>query len=59
MECFRRSAGSSVTGNRGGVPQVVVKIYHGYATDRRGKLWRTPQEEADKNYPPTQTKPVR
>jgi hypothetical protein len=33
----------------GGVRRAVVKIYHGRNRDRRGHLWRTPQEEADKN----------
>jgi hypothetical protein len=32
----------------GGVRRAVVKIYHGRNLDRRGFLWRTPQEEADK-----------
>jgi hypothetical protein len=32
----------------GGVRRAVVKIYHGRNTDHRSTMWRTPQEEPDK-----------
>jgi hypothetical protein len=35
----------------GGVRRAVVKIYHGRNIDRLYDLWRTPQEEADKEHP--------
>jgi hypothetical protein len=35
----------------GGVRRAVVKIYHGRNTDQLCPLWRTAQEEADKEHP--------
>ncbi|GDY74501.1 hypothetical protein SAV31267_039860 [Streptomyces avermitilis] len=33
----------------GGVRRAVVKIYHGRNIGRPGRVWHTPQEEADKD----------
>jgi hypothetical protein len=57
----RRSAGSVAhpTEHAGGVRWAVVKIYHGGNLDRLAVLWRTTQEEADKEHPQGHPSPLR